>query len=76
VQESCSVKALQSILRERDASILELQHEAGVERTKLKEEKRQCRCFIPATYQGEYPRYMNVASSRSVNRRRDTRHTI
>jgi hypothetical protein len=25
-----------------------------------------CRCFRPATYQGEYPRYMNVASPRSV----------
>jgi hypothetical protein len=24
------------------------------------------RCFRPATYQGGYPRYMNVASPRSV----------
>jgi hypothetical protein len=28
------------------------------------------RCFRPATYQGEYPRYMNVASPRSVTRRK------
>jgi hypothetical protein len=32
--------------------------------------RASCRCFRPATYQGEYPRYMNVASPRSVTRRR------
>jgi hypothetical protein len=29
-----------------------------------------CRCFRPATYQGEYPKKMNVALSRSVTRRK------
>jgi hypothetical protein len=34
------------------------------------------RCLNLATYQGEYPRYMFVASPRSGTRRRDTWHTI
>jgi hypothetical protein len=29
-----------------------------------------CQCFRPATYEGEYPRYMNVASPRLVTRRK------
>jgi hypothetical protein len=32
--------------------------------------RASCRCCRPATYQGEYPRYMNVASPRSVTRRK------
>jgi hypothetical protein len=28
--------------------------------------RASCRCFRPATYQGEYPSWMNVSSSRSV----------
>jgi hypothetical protein len=32
--------------------------------------RANCRCFRPATYQGEYPRYMNVALPRTVTRRK------
>jgi hypothetical protein len=36
-----------------------------------------CRCFRLATYQGEYPRYMIVASPRSVTRwKRHVAHNL